>query len=428
MLANKVSGTMMGIWLLIPELLRLGVWDLLCGWVRQPGGRLEPRLGLQLVNEAALCLTRVRQNGSLSQKGLELACGLPFLATDEAVHDLLAARTVAETQDLQVALGQIRLASGHYQGEVLALDAHHLHSSSKRLMPRRRAKPELPATKSSQSAFCLDTGTSQPLCCILASSALSAAQYTPELLDLAARILCPAPRTVLVVADSELLAGNIYRQVKSDTPFDLLTPMPAYTAYRRQLTALPPEAFTHRWAGIATAKTPFSFRDVPGRFTRIVQRSGELQDQFKLRAFLCTRDRDEVEALCSEFPSRWHVEEFFNANQALGWEKAGTMNLNVRYGKMTAALMAQAAIHQLRGRLGEPFSHWDAKHFAKDIFQGLDGDIRVRDNTILVTYYNAAALQPLAERLEHLPDTLAAEGVDPRIPWLYGLKLDFRFR
>lgn len=427
-LADKVSGNLVGIWLLVPELLRLGIWDLLCGWMHRPGIELAPRLGLQLVNEAALCVTRMRQNGSFSQKGLELANGLPFLVTDEAVHRLLAERTVAETQSLQVALGQVRRLAGHYRGQVLALDAHHLSSCSRRQMRHRRAKPELPATKTSQSMFCLDTDTFQPLGCILGSSALSAFQQVPGLLDMAAQILHPAPGSALAVADSEQFAGDIFHHVKSATPFDLLTPIPAYPAYRRDLAAIPPEAFTHRWAGFATARTPFSFRDHPGRYTRIVQRTGELPGQFNLRAFLCTRNRDEIEALCSEFPSRWHVEEFFNADQALGWQKAGTLNLNVRYARMTTALMAQAAIHQLRRRLGEPFSHWDARHFAKDILQGLDGDIRVRDDTILVTYYNAAALQPLAEHLQHLPETLAAEGVDPRIPWLYGLKLDFRFR
>ena len=34
-------------------------------------------------------------------------------------------------------------------------------------------------------------------------------------------------------------------------------------------------------------------------------------------------------------------------------------------------------------------------------------------------------LQPL---YENLPRILEREGVDPRIPWLYGYKLDFRFR
>jgi len=32
MLSQKVSGTTVGMWLLIPEMQRLGVWDLLKGW------------------------------------------------------------------------------------------------------------------------------------------------------------------------------------------------------------------------------------------------------------------------------------------------------------------------------------------------------------------------------------------------------------
>jgi hypothetical protein len=31
LLADKVSGNLVGLWLLIPEHLRLGTWDLLCG-------------------------------------------------------------------------------------------------------------------------------------------------------------------------------------------------------------------------------------------------------------------------------------------------------------------------------------------------------------------------------------------------------------
>jgi hypothetical protein len=138
----------------------------------------------------------------------------------------------------------------------VVVDAHHLPSSSSRVMRQRRARPELPASKSSQSVFALDPDTAQPLCCLLASSARCAAQYVSQALGLAARILCPEPRTV----------------------------------------------------------------------------------------------------------------------------------------------------------------------------QGLDGDVRVRGDTIVVTYCNAAGLQPRAHLFEGLPETLAREGVDPRIPWLYGLKLDFRLR
>ena len=129
-----------------------------------------------------------------------------------------------------------------------------------------------------------------------------------------------------------------------------------------------------------------------------------------------------------DYPQRWHVEEFFNANQALGWKRGGTANLNIRYGQMTMALIAQAAIHQLRTRLGEPFSRWDANHLAKDLFFAIDGDVRVTNDTVVVTYYNASNAERLRVHYEDLPKKLAADGVPAEVPWLYNYKLDFRFR
>jgi hypothetical protein len=121
------------------------------------------------------------------------------------------------------------------------------------------------------------------------------------------------------------------------------------------------------------------------------------------------------------------LEEFFNFNQALGWQHAGTLNLNVRYGQMSMALLAQAAIHQLRCRLGKPYQDWDAKHLASALFRGLEGDIRVVRDTIPVTYYNAPNAPLLRQTYEGLPEKLAAENVDPHIPWLHDFQLDFRF-
>jgi hypothetical protein len=131
--------------------------------------------------------------------------------------------------------------------------------------------------------------------------------------------------------------------------------------------------------------------------------------------------------LAVEFPQRWHIEEFFNANQDLGWQRAGTQNLHIRYGQMTMALIAQAVLHELRSRLGAPICTWDANHIAKDLFFRLEGDVRVTDDTILVTYYNAPDAQQFRAHYEHLPERLAEQSIAPRVPWLCGYKLDFRF-
>jgi hypothetical protein len=96
-LADKVMGNLAGVWLLVPELLRLGAWDLVCGWTGQSPQSVGPRLALQLIQEAALCRTGLRHRRTLNQRIFKLANGLLFLASDMAVHQLLGARSVADS-------------------------------------------------------------------------------------------------------------------------------------------------------------------------------------------------------------------------------------------------------------------------------------------------------------------------------------------
>jgi hypothetical protein len=267
---------MMGIWLLAPEHLRLGTWDLLKGWSGEAGERVEPRLALQLVHEAALCVSGVRQGRTLSQKGFEVANGLPFVASDQAIHQLLEAHTVAQALDLQVALGQLRRASGHYAGRLLAIDPHHMRSHTKRQTRRHRHNEKERALKTLQTFFCLDADTQQPLGFTIASSAKTVTQGTPQLLEMAAGILEPAAGQTLVLADKEHCTAQLFGHVADKSPFDLLTPMADTPQLRKQLRNIPPDAFTERWAGLATTQRPYHFRRAPGlQLEQIVQRLGE---------------------------------------------------------------------------------------------------------------------------------------------------------
>ena len=161
---------------------------------------------------------------------------------------------------------------------------------------------------------------------------------------------------------------------------------------------------------------------------RYIQRSEQRPQTYRFKGFVCSRARPEVAALTQAFPDRWPSEEFFRFDQPLGWKRAGTLNLHIRRGQMTQALLAPAAIHQLRQRLGEPFKQWDAVHFAQVLFGGLEGGLRVHQDTVLVTYYNAPQAAQWKTHFENLPQRLEKEGVDPRVPWLYNFKLDFRFK
>ncbi len=422
----------MGVWLLAPEYVRLGTWDLLLRWTGQSADRVEPRLALHLVNEAALCTCSFRQGRMLSQKGFELANGLPFVPTDQAIHDLLGAHTVQDSQQLQIALGKLRRASQHFAGRLLALDPHRMASHSQRLMRRHRLSPAAKPTKMGQTFFLLDTKTQQPVCFTLASSAPSVAQASPDLLRMAAEILSPpsAPAAKpLVLADKEHFSQELFTTVREQACFDLLCPAPAFPNCVKRWEKIPAADFTHQWPGYAPTNQPTPFQNAPaGLCVQLVQRTGCARQDFHFHGFLSTAGRAEMPTLTQDYPARWHVEEFFKFNQALGWHRTGTLNLNVRYGQMTMALLAQAAIHQFRQRLGPPMNQWTAEHLAQHVFQGLEGDIRVLNDTVLVTCYNAPNADLLRAHYENLPEKLRKEGVDPRLPWLYNFKLDFQFK
>jgi hypothetical protein len=428
-LADKVCGCYLGLWLLVPEHLRLGSWDLLLGWTNQPGERVEPRLALQLVHEAALCVSGLRASRSLPQASFGLLQGLPFLAADVAIHQLLGTHSVADAHALQRALGLRRQALGDYACKILVIDPHRLRSHSMRRMRRRRKEPAARPAKMAQTFFAFDGDTRQPICFTTGTASRTVTQATPELLDLAATILGPQAEAILALADAEHFSIDLIEQVHGRTNFDLLVPIILQRSQLARLRAMPAEQFKRHWVGYATARLPYTSSKAEGRtWPLLVQRFGERPEDWKFNAFLSTGERDELEALTRDYPKRWHVEEFFNSEQGLGWERAGTQNLNIRYGQMTMALVAQAVLQRLRQRLGEPVASWDARHLAKDLLQGLEGDVRVTEDTIRVTYYNAPNAERLRGHYEGLPGKLRAEGIRPEIPWLYNYKLDFAFR
>ena len=420
---------MVGLWLLAPEHLRLGTWDLLCGWTGASPGSPAPRLAMQMVHEAALCVSGLREQHCLTQNDFELLNGLGFVASDRAIHDLLDSHDIAQSQATQVALGRIRRSLGHFDGSLLAIDPHRLASYSKRRMRLRKASAKAGAGKALQTFFCLDAVTAEPVCMTIGTAGRTVAQATPELLELAGAILGPAAAGSLVVADSEHFTAELLNHVRTNTGFDLLTPMPRQPGIVRQIRSLGDESFRRCWAGLAMAKAPYSpVHSQTGPYQMIVQRSGEDHRCFEYNSFLCTSDRPEVDMLTRDYPRRWHIEEFFNIHQGLGWQRAGTHNLHIRYGRMTMSLIAQAALSQLRKRLGPRERSWDAKQFASKVLRGLDGDVRLEGDRVVVTYYNAEELAGCRAQFEHLPERLRREGVDPRVPWLYDYCLDFRFR
>jgi hypothetical protein len=423
MLADKISGTHVGLWFLIPEHLRLGTWDLLRAWtgVYEPKA-IEPRLALQMVHESAFCVNGVRQQRTLRQKGFETLNGLPFVATDRAIHQLLNGHTVAEAESVQLALGQLRYARGHYPGQFVLLDPHRILTWSKRQMPIKKATPSSRATKTLQSFFTIDADSGQPLGFAMGSSAVTITQATLPLVERITHIL---PDGALLIADTEHFTREILDRLSKHPKFTILMPAHRRKKIMEKIIKMP---FRPLWAGYAVAEGTYQLTHSTETMRMIVQRTAEREDEYDYKPFVTTSTMPADQLMTFVFPQRWNIEEFFNTQSTLGWNRASTFNLNIRFGRLSMALIAQAAIYELRQKLPEELKSWTAESLARKFFGGIDGDIRVKKDTIIVTLYNAPEAALLSKQYGNLPKKLQAEGIDPRVPWLYDFKVNFRFK
>lgn len=421
MLAKKISGTLVGLWLLAAEHLRLGSWELLKGW--SGNNEFDMRLGMQVINEAALCVNGgIRPRNNLCHQGFEILNGLCHIATDKQIHLLLDKHTVKESGELQIVLAKIRKVQGDYKGRILAIDPHRIESSTERIMPRKKNKTEDKSKKILQTFFCVDAETKQPVLFKIGTSAQTVTRATKSLRDMIKEVF---PKKLLFIADKEHFAKGLIECFSEDDNYDILMPIALSAKVKELLKTL---EYKEQWPGYAIAQSVYKFSAGDLEAKLIGQRFCEKPSEYSYNGFLTTSKNFSLDMLTEEFPKRWTIEEFFNFEGSLGWNRASTMNLNIRYGKMTLSLIAQALVNNLRKLLPSPFQQWTAKHIADSIFSAFDGDIRVKGDTLLVTLYNVPEELNLRKHYEKLPQKLEYENINPKMSWLFDYKLDFRFR
>ncbi|MBW6481346.1 MAG: transposase [Bacteroidales bacterium] len=401
--------------------MRIGAWDLLKGWTGKSDIDLEPRVALQMVNESSLCINRVRRKSSLGHQGFQLVNGMGRLITDEQAHLLMQKHTMEQTRELLVNLGMQRHLSGHYTGETVAVDPHRIISKSKRIMTKKRKDPSAPSQKMLQTFFSVCAETGQPIMAEMASTGMPTTKATSELLNSTGRIIKPGK---LLLADKEHFTCELFEGAKQNRNFDLLAP--ALNTARIQ-KIIRPLSYKPLWAGFAIAETMFKFDSHPEDYRLIAQRTGETQENYQYNAFLSTSTKDAELLICKLYDQRWTIEEFFRFENDMGMNRASTLNLNIRYAKLAFSMIAQAATYQLRKKLKQEYRTWNARHLANEVLAWADGDIRVEEDTIYVTFYGRQKHLDINDYV-NLPQILQKEGINPKIPWLFDYKLDFRFK
>lgn len=416
-----MSGTTAGLWLLVPEHLKLGTWDILKAFTGGGDFDLSPRIALQLVNESALCTNRVRKKNSLSHQGFQLANGMGRLVTDEQVHKLLDQFTMEDVEGALTHLALHRQQLGHYSGEAIAIDPHRINSTSKRNMPKKKKGSNASAQKMIQIFLSLCTNTGQPIMATMASTGQTTTNATKQLITSTGRVI---KSDSLVLADKEHYTEEIISALHKHDHYDFLVPVLQSEKIKKLTSGL---EYDRKWAGFATAETYYKLNKNNTPLRLIAQRTGERPQDYAYKAFVTSSGLSTDQLLTEEYDKRWSIEEFFKFEAGIGLNRALTHNLNIRYGKLAMSLIAQAVLYQLRQKLEQQYKIWNAMHLAREVLAWADGDISVKDNTIIVTFYGA---QNHINKHDYigLPNKLIAQNINPKIPWLYDYMLDFRFK
>ncbi|WP_373524263.1 hypothetical protein [Aquiflexum sp.] len=111
-----------------------------------------------------------------------------------------------------------------------------------------------------------------------------------------------------------------------------------------------------------------------------------------------------------------------------GLEQGIDIQSEIRYGRQSLALLAQAAAFRLGKNLPEPQSRWTAAMLSEKVFTNMEGDIRVKDDTIIITYYKDHEVLSMRDKYHNISQQLENENISPEIPWIYDYKLEFRFK
>jgi len=191
---------------------------------------------------------------------------------------------------------------------------------------------------------------------------------------------------------------------------------------------LPDLEYQTLWAGVSVAESTFSFQGDSNKYRLISQKESVGNENDRLTPFITTSKMDAESLIMYKFPERWSIEEFFNFEGDMAWNRASTFNLNIRYGRQTMALLAHAATRRLRNNLPENYKKYNAQSLANKVLANMEGDIRVKDDKIIVTYYKDHEPLLLKDKYQNISQTLENEGVSPKIPWLFDFKLEFRFK
>jgi hypothetical protein len=157
-------------------------------------------------------------------------------------------------------------------------------------------------------------------------------------------------KNAFILADKEHFTEYLIRNIDQGSGFEFLV---AAISTERIQKIERSQNYQPKWAGYAIAETMFNFSGHKEKYRLIWQREGETTKDYLYKSFLTLSGKPATELLSEMYLERWSIENFFNFDGAMRFDRASTFNLNIRYGKMSLALLAQAVTYELRKKIAK---------------------------------------------------------------------------
>ena len=411
-----------GGFLLWPYLRAFQIDDRLTGLLPGKQAGFPPlALGLCLLFETLYGYHHgIRAIDPISRADFGLLAGLPCLPAASAEYRFLQAIATQQALDEQVSLTRYLSALGRIPGGTpLNIDAHNVRSFSRKEMKRSYLPDEKGYGKAVRLFYTQEQSFQLPLIAFACYSGTTVSQATPSLMTLTQQAVGTGR---LLVADKEWYCGHLLQELRQ-MDVTVLTPIKQSAGRRAEFERIPLDQYLPTLEGkIATIATTLT--DYTGPLVAFVKERAP----HAYFALLTTEADLQADTALPTFSDRWHIENFFGLNNALGVDQLPSLNLNAIQAMLTIRLMAFHVFAAFRQDLGGKFAHQSPELIRRQFLLPVQAKIQSRSKqTISVTVYGCAQQHVLKERYQEVSEQLRTRDIDPRLPWLGNRKLEVRF-
>lgn len=414
-----------GLFLLIPFLLQIKVWDL-AGMLwpfkgKGSKGLTPTQVFLALFFTALGGLKNLNRVRNIQDTGLFLAAGLPKVPSAATLHRYLDSLNEKCLPGVKLKTARLLKRIGLIRGRIINIDIHASEYFGKQALPKGRHGTKRKAVKCWCTMVAHDQDTNNPILHETYLRHLNPFEVLPGFIARIRSVVGGAPWFTLVF-DREFFKVEFFAQLTRMPKTKFITLAKNYKTVVEQLEAVPESAFKKLCEGKELAATYLHVTDCPARLRLILIK---LLDTGKLIGIITNDEKTQPDMLVLRYARRWRIENFFkDVNALLKLDHLPGIRQPKIDGMFYIKFLVFSMFNYLRQQLGGQFASMNIESMFESLFHK-KARLKIENDCLVVRFSYFKGQETIVERYRYLNEKLRYQNIDPRVPWLESLKLEF---